>query len=58
MKKLNPHLQTLIILATLFVFGAALTVVPVVMIFVLLFLIVYATIYVDIVKQQKEDGNK
>ena len=51
----NAHLQTLIVIAILGFVATILYFMPVVGIFVLLFFLVYAVIYSDIIKQQEDD---
>ena len=54
--KNNPHIQTLIILALLFGFISVMYFMPVVGIFTMLFFLVYAVIYSEVVDQQDKDG--
>lgn len=55
--KNNPHIQTLIILVILFGFISVMYFMPIVGIFTLLFFLVYAVIYSEIIEQQK-DGKR
>jgi heme O synthase-like polyprenyltransferase len=51
----NAHLQTLIVIAILGFVATILYFIPVVAIFMMLFLLIYAMIYSDIIKQQREN---
>jgi len=53
--KNNPHIQTLIILAMLFGFISVMYFMPIVGIFTMLFFLVYAVIYSEIINQQDGD---
>ena len=53
--KTNPHIQTLLVLVFLSGFVSLMYFMPVVGIFTMLFFLVYAVIYSDIIKQQEDD---
>lgn len=53
--KNNPHIQTLLVMVICAAWVASMVLMPVVSIFIMLFFIVYATIYSDIIKQQDGD---
>ncbi|CAB4160177.1 hypothetical protein UFOVP723_91 [uncultured Caudovirales phage] len=53
--KNNAHIQTLIVIAILGFVATILYFMPVVGIFILLFFLVYAVIYSEIIKQQEDD---
>lgn len=54
--KNNAHIQTLIILTMLFGLISVMYFMPVVGIFTMLFFLVYAVIYSEVVNQQDKDG--
>ena len=53
--KNNPHIQTLLVIAMLFGFISVMYFMPIVGIFTMLFFLVYAVIYSEIIKQQDGD---
>lgn len=56
--KNNAHIQTLIILAMLFGFISVMYFMPVVGIFTMLFFLVYAVIYSEVINQQDGDAKQ
>jgi hypothetical protein len=56
--KNNPHIQTLLVMVICAAWVASMVLMPVVSIFIMLFFIVYATIYSDIIKQQDEHDKR
>lgn len=54
--KTNPHIQTLLILVFLAGFVTIMYFMPIVGIFTMLFFLVYAVIYSEVVNQQDKDG--
>lgn len=53
--KNNPHIQTVAIMAIIAGIGMILYFIPIVGIFMAVFLLIYAIIYSDIVEQQREN---